>query len=86
MYTAIQYCHAIIPRYSPISWADNHFEVIIKRYKTGKMSAYLENVKEGDQVDWRGPYGHFKYSSSDQDLLLILCAGTGIAPLVPVVR
>jgi cytochrome-b5 reductase len=60
--------------------------VIIKKYENGKMSTYLYNLKEGDQIEWRGPYGNFQYNSKDQNLLMILCAGTGVAPMLPIVR
>lgn len=73
-------------RYSPIRWDTKCFDVVIKRYDCGKMSAYLEHLKEGELTEWRGPYGNFQYSSRDQDLLLVICAGTGVAPIVPIIR
>ncbi|KAF4528265.1 hypothetical protein B566_EDAN014155 [Ephemera danica] len=76
----------IIRKYSPINWNGCEFDVIIKRYKTGKMSLFLESVKEGENLDWRGPYGSVTYKSKDQKLLLMLCAGTGVAPMIPIVR
>jgi len=60
--------------------------VIIKRYKDGTISRHLEKVKIGEEIFWRGPYGNFSYTDHQKELLIILCIGTGIAPMVPIVR
>ncbi|KAJ1520765.1 hypothetical protein ONE63_003860 [Megalurothrips usitatus] len=57
------------------------FDVIIKLYRDGKMSKYLQNLKVGDVTLWRGPYGGFNYKPNSYKRILMICAGTGIAPL-----
>ncbi|XP_026278711.1 NADH-cytochrome b5 reductase-like [Frankliniella occidentalis] len=57
------------------------FDVVIKIYPDGKMSKYLKNLLLGDITYWRGPYGGFSYKPNTFNKLLMLCAGTGIAPL-----
>ncbi|KDR06869.1 hypothetical protein L798_03350 [Zootermopsis nevadensis] len=76
--------------YTPISDLKSsrmgQFEVLIKLYEHGKMSKYIQNLKENDIVEWRGPFGNFKYVPNSYRHLLIFCAGTGIAPMYPIAK
>ncbi|KAK3926452.1 NADH-cytochrome b5 reductase-like [Frankliniella fusca] len=71
--------------YTPIS--DNKlalkgcFDVVIKYYPDGKMSKYLKKLLLGDITHWRGPYNGFNYKPNNYRNLLMLCAGTGVAPM-----
>ncbi|XP_069843710.1 NADH-cytochrome b5 reductase-like, partial [Dipodomys merriami] len=49
--------------YTPISPAnaEGYFDVLIKCYKTGLMSRYVETWRVGDTAFWRGPFGSFFY-------------------------
>jgi CDP-4-dehydro-6-deoxyglucose reductase len=59
----------------------NVFELLIKKFEPGLGSGYLFNeVKEKDELSFRGPLGMFTLPETlDKDLYLI-CTGTGIAP------
>mmetsp|Transcript_358 Transcript_358/g.344 ORF Transcript_358/g.344 Transcript_358/m.344 type:complete len:298 (-) Transcript_358:78-971(-) len=57
-------------KYTPISWIEQRgtVDILIKVYYTnerfpggGKMSNYLNNLKEGQDIDVRGPFGKFNY-------------------------
>ncbi|XP_006503011.1 NADH-cytochrome b5 reductase-like isoform X3 [Mus musculus] len=116
--------------YTPISpvTAEGYFDVLIKCYRTGLMSQYVESWRTGDTAFWRGPFGSFLYepkkeatcsphslldwkalalspqhafperagrfSSAASRLgrspvygeLLMLAAGTGLAPMVPILQ
>lgn len=76
--------------YTPISDQKysnvGQFEVLIKLYEGGKMSKYIRKLKEGDVVEWRGPYGNFRHVPNSYRHLLMLCAGTGIAPMYPIAK
>ena len=83
--------NTIITRaYTPISDLKSssmgQFEVLIKLYKNGKMSKYIQNMKQNDIVEWRGPCGNFTYMPNSYRHLLMLCAGTGIAPMYPIAK
>jgi len=70
--------------YTPISFAlhgQGVFEVMIKIYSKGKMSAFVKELKVGDVTFWRGPYGSFRYERNSFRCILMLGAGTGVAPL-----
>ncbi|XP_032756893.1 NADH-cytochrome b5 reductase-like isoform X2 [Rattus rattus] len=74
--------------YTPISpaTAQGYFDVLIKCYETGLMSRYVESWRPGDTAFWRGPFGSFLYEPKKYGELLILAAGTGLAPMVPIVQ
>ncbi|KAL3209228.1 hypothetical protein MRX96_009226 [Rhipicephalus microplus] len=47
---------------------------------TRKMSKYIRTLKEGCSVEWRGPLGRLDYKPNMHKHILMLAAGTGIAP------
>ncbi|XP_028643991.1 NADH-cytochrome b5 reductase-like isoform X3 [Grammomys surdaster] len=74
--------------YTPISpvTAEGYFDVLIKCYQTGLMSRYVESWRTGDTAFWRGPFGSFLYEPKKYGELLMLAAGTGLAPMVPILH
>ncbi|XP_068949051.1 NADH-cytochrome b5 reductase-like isoform X3 [Petaurus breviceps papuanus] len=74
--------------YTPISHgnSEGYFEVLIKCYETGLMSQYVKSWKVGDTVFWRGPFGGFPYRPNQYGELLMLAAGTGLAPMLPILK
>ncbi|KAM3914394.1 NADH-cytochrome b5 reductase-like [Leptodactylus fuscus] len=72
--------------YTPVSSVDvkGHFEVLIKVYEHGLMSQYIRRWRQGDSIAWRGPFGGFTYKPNKFGELLMLCSGTGIAPMLPI--
>nr|XP_055205600.1 NADH-cytochrome b5 reductase-like isoform X3 [Gorilla gorilla gorilla] len=88
--------------YTPISPAnaEGYFEVLIKHvpvpltspcvcfqcYQMGLMSRYVESWRVGDTAFWRGPFGDFFYKPNQYGELLLLAAGTGLAPMVPILQ
>ena len=76
------YSLASVPR------LDTDLEIHVKRMPRGQMSNWIyADVNPGDGLDLQGPYGDCFYSPGrpDQNLLLI-GTGTGLAPLLGVVR
>ena len=57
-------------------------EVLIKEVDDGKVSQQLKNVKPGDELSVKGPYGFFLTDVRPQagEKLLFIASGTGIAP------
>ncbi|KAM9327150.1 NADH-cytochrome b5 reductase-like [Gastrophryne carolinensis] len=72
--------------YTPISSVDvrGYFDILIKIYEDGLMSQYIKQWREGDSAFWRGPFGGFPYTPNKYGELLLLCAGTGLAPMIPI--
>ncbi|XP_075038245.1 NADH-cytochrome b5 reductase-like isoform X2 [Mixophyes fleayi] len=72
--------------YTPINPIDvtGYFEVLIKINDHGLMSQYIKCWRQGASVAWRGPFGGFSYKPNKYGELLMLCSGTGIAPMLPI--
>jgi len=55
------------------------FELVVR--KTGNVTGALHNLKEGDTVGIRGPFGtHFPYEESKGRDLLFVAGGIGLVP------
>lgn len=72
--------------YTPIPLNDNDlsFTILVRLYKNGKMSKFLQNTKVNSETLWRGPYGDYNLDFTFQHMLLI-AQGTGIAPIFSVI-
>ncbi|XP_077302086.1 NADH-cytochrome b5 reductase-like [Arctopsyche grandis] len=62
------------------------FQIIVKIYKDGLMTQYLENLQIGDITMWRGPYGSFEYKMNNAKDILMICQGTAIAPMFAIIN
>ncbi|XP_064617175.1 NADH-cytochrome b5 reductase-like isoform X2 [Liolophura sinensis] len=78
----------ITRQYTPVSplHALGYFDLLIKIYPDGRMSRHVKALKTGDKVELRGPCGRFSYSPNKWQRLVLLAAGTGIAPMIQVIR
>lgn len=65
-----------------------HFELAIERLDDGEVSPFFHDVAEvGDDIELRGPIGgHFVWSVSDGGPILLLGGGSGVVPLVSMIR
>jgi len=77
----------ITRQYTPISNVSTtgYFELAIKIYENGQMSQLIQTWSVGDEIQARGPLGNLSYSRNKYDCLLMLCAGTGVAPMCQVI-
>jgi len=79
----------VMRSYTPVSSDDDrgYFELIIKVYEKGVMSRYVDELKPGeDSIEVRGPKGAFLYSSNMHRKIGMLAGGTGITPMLQVIR
>ncbi|OGM28739.1 hypothetical protein A2801_03530 [Candidatus Woesebacteria bacterium RIFCSPHIGHO2_01_FULL_41_10] len=59
----------------------------VKYLEGGEVSPYLHTMKIGQQVELRGPLGgHFTWNTSMQGPLVLVGGGTGVVPLVSMIR
>ena len=74
-----------------------YFDIMIKLYQNGNASKVISNWNVGDLVEFRGPFGEFpnkfmKPSETkpvhllDHDHIILIAAGTGIAPMIQVIN
>jgi ferredoxin-NADP reductase len=68
--------------------AEGAYEIIVERLKDGEVSPYFHDVAEtGDLIEIRGPFGgHFVWRASDGGPVLLIGGGSGVAPLMSMVR
>jgi ferredoxin-NADP reductase len=66
----------------------DRFEVTVQRLTDGEVSPYLTGeARPGDQLEVRGPIGGwFAWQAADQRPLLLLAGGSGVAPLMSMIR
>ena len=59
----------------------NTFELLIVKLEGGALTTMLfEQIKEGDPLEAKGPYGHFLLPNEIDSDLFFICTGTGLAP------
>jgi ferredoxin-NADP reductase len=63
-------------------------EITVERVDDGEVSAFLlDELHEGDRLELRGPIGgYFTWIPGDGDPLLLVGGGSGVAPLMAIVR
>jgi ferredoxin-NADP reductase len=68
--------------------ANQHLELTVQRLEDGEVSPYLTQVlMAGDQIELRGPIGGwFVWRPVDQTPTMLLAGGSGLAPLMAMVR
>lgn len=74
--------------YTPVSNNSDvgHVGVLVKVYPTGVMTKYLEGLKVGDEVEFRGPKGAMRYTRNLSRYIGMIAGGTGITPMYQVIR
>ncbi|HTZ88615.1 MAG TPA: ferredoxin reductase [Solirubrobacteraceae bacterium] len=74
--------------YSIASAPEEPLALTIERIDDGEVSPYLtEELREGDELELRGPIGgHFTWRTSDGGPLLLLAGGSGLVPLIAMLR
>ncbi|KAF8446117.1 hypothetical protein L210DRAFT_3619855 [Boletus edulis BED1] len=74
--------------YTPTSSDDDlgYFDLLIKSYEKGNISRHFSLLKIGDKVKVRGPKGFFKYSPTLSRHIGMIAGGTGITPMLQIIR
>ncbi|MFY9289842.1 MAG: FAD-binding oxidoreductase [Methylorubrum rhodinum] len=62
-------------------------ELMIERLTDGEVSGFFDTVAEvGDMIEMRGPVGAFAWEASDGGPVLLVGGGSGVVPLLAMVR
>jgi len=74
--------------YTPTTSDDElgYFDLIVKVYEKGAMSRHLDRMQVGDKIEVRGPKGKFIYQPNMKFSLGMIAGGTGITPMLQVIR
>jgi ferredoxin-NADP reductase len=67
---------------------DSHLALTVVRFDDGEVSPYLTSeLHPGDQLELRGPIGgYFTWEAADGGPLLLLAGGSGLVPLMAMLR
>ena len=79
----------VIRPYTPVSAAGARgaFELVVKTYEPGgKASKAFDALKVGDSLEMKGPFVKFVYEPNAQAAIAMVAGGTGIAPMVQLLR
>ncbi|KAG6878410.1 hypothetical protein C0993_007011 [Termitomyces sp. T159_Od127] len=78
----------VVRSYTPVSNDDDrgHFDLLIKSYEKGNISRLFAQLKLGDKIRVKGPKGNFQYSPGLADHISMIAGGTGITPMIQIIR
>jgi ferredoxin-NADP reductase len=74
--------------YSIATAPNDELAITVERLDDGEVSPYLvDELREGDQIEVRGPIGgYFVWDGSEPGPLLLIGGGSGIVPLMAMIR
>jgi ferredoxin-NADP reductase len=74
--------------YSIATAPDDELAITVERLDDGEVSPYLvDELREGDRIEVRGPIGgYFVWDGSEPGPLLLIGGGSGIVPLMAMIR
>lgn len=78
----------VVRSYTPVSGdhQSRYFDLLIKTYPQGKISRHMSSLERGEKIRIRGPKGAFIYTSNMVRLFGMIAGGTGITPMLQIVR
>ncbi|KAI1378338.1 ferredoxin reductase-like protein [Hypoxylon crocopeplum] len=78
----------IVRSYTPISGdhQPGYFDLLIKSYPTGNISKHMASLAVGQTIRVKGPKGAFVYTPNMVRHFGMVAGGTGITPMLQVVR
>lgn len=78
----------VVRSYTPISSDENagYFDLMIKTYPQGNISAHMATLKIGDSMKVKGPKGAMVYTPNMCRRIGMIAGGTGITPMLQVIR
>ncbi|CAJ2506180.1 Uu.00g003100.m01.CDS01 [Anthostomella pinea] len=78
----------IVRSYTPISGdhQPGYFDLLIKSYPTGNISKHMASLAVGQSIQVKGPKGAFVYTPNMVRHFGMVAGGTGITPMLQVVR
>jgi ferredoxin-NADP reductase len=64
-----------------------HIELTVQRIADGEVSPYLMGVRPGEEIELRGPIGGwFVWRPTDESRIMLVAGGSGIVPLMAMLR
>lgn len=63
-----------------------YMDLIVKKYKGGKMSEHVHAMGPGDKLEMKGPIPKYQWEANKHDHIALLAGGTGITPMYQLAR
>lgn len=78
----------VVRSYTPISSDEDQgfFDLMIKSYPQGNISAHMDTLKPGQTMKVRGPKGAMVYTPNLRRHIGMIAGGTGITPMLQIIR
>jgi cytochrome-b5 reductase len=78
----------VVRSYTPISSDEDkgYFDLMIKTYPQGNISAHMATLKLGDTMKVKGPKGAMVYQPNLCKRIGMIAGGTGITPMLQIIR
>lgn len=64
----------------------SYLETAVKREPKGLGSNRIHAMSPGDEIEIKGPYGEFTFEKGESDEVVLIGAGSGITPLMSILR
>jgi cytochrome-b5 reductase len=61
-------------------------DLIVKKYKGGKMSEHLHSMEPGQKLEMKGPIPKYQWEANKHNHIALLAGGTGITPMWQLAR
>lgn len=62
------------------------FQTVIKAVEGGRGSNWLAQLKEGDEIEFIGPSGHFTFKTPQENTAVFIATGTGLTPFISMIN
>ncbi|KAJ2004233.1 hypothetical protein H4R26_002636 [Coemansia thaxteri] len=74
--------------YTPVSpqHARGYFDLVIKKYPTGKMSSHVHSMVPGDVLEIKGPIPKYPYRNGALKEIGMIAGGSGITPMLQLIQ
>ena len=78
----------VVRSYTPISSDEDagHFDLLLKSYPQGNISAHMAKLQIGQSMKVRGPKGAMVYTPNMCKHIGMIAGGTGITPMLQIIR
>jgi NAD(P)H-flavin reductase len=76
----------IVRAYTPISFDQHGFDILVKRYPNGTVSRMIHNTPVGSTLSIRGPIRTLEYKQNAYPQIGMVAGGTGITPMYQLIR
>ncbi|KAJ2684793.1 hypothetical protein GGH99_003934 [Coemansia sp. RSA 1285] len=73
--------------YTPVTDMETygHFDLVVKKYETGKMSSHIHSMSPGDKLMMKGPIQKYPYTANKLKEIGMIAGGSGITPMLQLI-